>query len=164
MDKEQATQEENSLVYVVGALIVIAVVVAGILLWPKPKKTTVAPAVTEEQIGTQPTLTKLVCEKEWYNPVVGVPKFYLQAEGGNVDPAKTVDCTFTLNDGSKNILSEKVTVDLNPAPERNGNTFRCGTKALENLPMNVTLKMTTTVQDDQGASATCAGNVILRPQ
>ena len=109
-------------------------------------------------------LTKLICESQWYNPVVGFPKFYLSAEGGDVNPATKVDCSFSVVNGTTVVTTAKVEgVELSPSPDRGGSTWRCTTKAIENLPTNIPLKMLTTITDDQNKTASCTGIVTLRP-
>ena len=168
MDENQvATQpqeNEGSLIYIVGAIIVIAVVVAGFLMWPKaPKKAeTMTPTSTEQTVETKPMFTKLSCDKQWYNPVIGFPKYYLSADGGDVNPAKNVECSFAVIQGDKTVLTEKVPVALKDAPERGGSSYQCTTKALEGIPSNVPLKLVTTVTDDVGKTASCTGTVTFR--
>lgn len=161
-DVQTPEESEGSLAYIVGAIVVIAVIVAGILLWPKTKKETTTPQATEQTVETKPMFSKLTCEKQWYNPVIGYPKYYLSADGGDVDPAKTVECSFSVIQGEKTVLTEKVPVTVKASPERGGNTFQCTTKALEGIPSNVPLKLVTTVTDDIGKTASCTGTVTFK--
>lgn len=163
--KDKQNQEsEGSLVYIVGAIVIIAVIVAGVLMWPKSakKQETATPSASEQAVGTKTMFSKLICEKQWYNPVIGYPKFYLSADGGDIDPAKTVECSFAVLQGEKTVLTEKVPVTLVAAPERGGNSFTCTTKALEGIPQNIPLKLVTTITDDVGKTASCTGTVTFK--
>lgn len=163
MENQQPTQTEgdSSIVYIIGAVIIVAIIVAAVLLWPKPKsqetKTTM-PVVEQKQ-----TITKLSCDSQWYNPRLGFSEYYLSAEGSALATAKTVDCTFTVTSTveGKVLLTETIPAVLTDAAERGGQTYRCTTKALA-LPKGTTVTMSTKVSDDLEASASCkAGNITL---
>jgi len=156
------TQEDGSLVYVVGAIIVVAVIVAAVLMWPKTKSSETASPTPENKVVIRPTLTKLVCENEWYNPVVGMPKYYLSAEGGDVSEGKEIECTFTIIKDKETILTEAMKVPVTAALERGGTTFKCTTKALDRIPQNTPLKFVSTVKNDEGSTASCSGAVTVR--
>jgi len=164
MDKEQTTQTEgdSSIVYIIGAIVIVAVIVAGVLLWPKPKAQqagTATPIVEEKK-----AITQLGCDTQWYNPKIGFPEYYLSANGTALSTAKTVDCTFTVTasvDG-KVVATEKAPAVLTSSPERGGQTFQCTTKAVA-LPKGTAVTMKTTVMDDTESSAACkAGSMILQ--
>jgi len=164
-ETEEKKQEEGVMMYVVGAIIAVAVVVASILMWPRQKSGTQTTSPTPEQnVVSKPQLTKLACENQWYNPVIGIPKFYLSAEGGDVLEGKTVECTFTLTKDKDVILTEKITGPMTVAPERGGTTFRCTSKSLENIPQGVPLKMTTTIKNEGGQTASCSGMATFKSQ
>lgn len=151
------TEGDSSIVYIIGAIIIVAVIVAGVLLWPKPKATTM-PVVEEKQ-----AITKLNCDSQWYNPKIGFAEYYLSAEGTAITTAKTVDCTFTItgNLDGKVIATEKMPAVLTSASERGGQTFRCTTRAIA-MPKGTAVTMKTTVMDDLEASAACkAGSMVL---
>ncbi len=156
------TQEENSVVYVVGAIIVVAVIVAAVLMWPKNKSTQTATPTPENKVITKPTLTKLVCENEWFNPVVAMSKYYLSAEGGDVSSGKEVECTFTVIKDKETVLTEVMKTAVKQAPERGGTTFQCTTRALERLPENTPVTMVVTVKNEEGKTASCSGGVTFR--
>ena len=165
MEKEtdvSQTQEDGSLVYVVGAIIVVAVIVAAVLMWPKTKSSETASPTPENKVIVKPTLTKLVCENEWYNPVIGFPKYYLSAEGGDVSAGQEVECTFTIFKDIEIVLTESMKVPVTSAPERGGTTFKCTTKALDRIPQNTPLKLVSTVVDEEGATASCSGSVTFK--
>jgi len=154
------TEGDSSIVYIIGAVIIVAVIVAGVLLWPKPKaKESAATPVVEEKSA----ITKLSCDAQWYNPKIGFPEYYLSAEGSALSTAKTVDCTFTItgNLDGKVIATESMTAVLTNAPERGGQTYKCTTRAIP-MPKGSAVTMKTTVVDDLEAIAACkAGSMVL---
>jgi len=157
------TQEEGTLIYIVGAIIVVAVVVAAILLWPKPKSTQqTATPTPENNVITKTTLTKLVCENEWFNPVIGMPKYYLSAEGGDVSDGEEIECSFSIIKDKDTVVTEKVTVPVAQAQERGGTTFKCTTKALEKIPQATPVQFVTVVKNREGKTASCSGTVTFR--
>jgi len=164
MDKEETIQTEgdSSIVYIIGAVIIVAVIVAGVLLWPKPKakeSATTTPVVEEKS-----AITKLSCDAQWYNPKIGFAEYYLSAEGSALTTAKTVDCTFIIsgNIDGKVIATEKIPAVLTAAPERGGQTYRCTTKATA-LPKGTAVTMKTMISDDLEATAACkAGSMVLQ--
>jgi len=168
MDNENTThadEQDSSLVYIVGAIIIIAVIVAGIILWPKGTKkqeATAVPEVTEQKVENRPVITKLVCERQWYNPVVGLPKHYLSIDGGTLDSTTKVDCALKLYNGNTLVADEKAEGKLTASPERGGKTYVCTTKAIENLPTGVALKLVSNVTNDLNETASCTGTLTLR--
>ena len=164
MDKEPTTQTEgdSSIVYIIGAVVIVAVIVAGVLLWPKPK--TQQAETTTPMVEEKKAITQLGCETQWYNPKIGFPEYYLSASGTALSTATTVDCTFTISasvDG-KVIATEKTAAVMTNSPERGGQTFQCITKAVA-LPKGSAVTMKTTVMDDTESSAACkAGSMILQ--
>jgi hypothetical protein len=156
------TQEESSMVYVVGAIIVVAVIVAAVVMWPKNKTNETATPTPETKVVIKPTLTKLVCESEWFNPVVGFPKYYLSAEGGDVSAGTEIECEFSVIKDKETVLTETVKVPVTQSPERGGTIFRCVTKALEKLPQRIPVTFVTTVKNDDGITASCSGAVTFR--
>jgi hypothetical protein len=158
----QTQEGETSSVYIIGAVIVVAIIIAGVLLWPKPKPattTTTTPVVEEKTM-----ITKLSCDKQWYNPMIGFPKYYLSAEGSALQTSKGVTCMFTVtaNADGRILTTESIPGVLRPAEERGGQIFQCVTKAIE-LVKGEKVTMTTLVKDDQGASASCAAGTMILP-
>jgi len=164
-DTVSQTQEESSMVYVIGAVIVVAVIVAAVIMWPKSKTKdetampTSETSTSKSNVVTKPTLTKLSCESEWFNPVVGLPKYYLSAEGGDVSNGNEIECTFHVIKDKDTILTETIKTPVTAAPERGGTTFRCTTKALEKLPQGIPVTLVTIVKNSEGQTASCSGKV-----
>ena len=164
MEKENvSTQPEgdSSIVYIIGAIIIVAVIVAGVLLWPKPKGEEAG--VTMPVVEEKATITNLTCDKQWFNPKNWYPEYYLSAEGSALPTSKTVDCTFTVtsNLDGKIIVTEKIPAVMTQAPERDGQTFRCVTRAIA-MPKGAAVTMATSVMDDLEATAACkTGSMVL---
>ncbi len=164
MEKEQPssqTEGDSSIVYIIGAIIIVAVIVAGVLLWPKP--TAKDAEVTTPVVEEKKAITKLTCDSQWFNPKIGFAEYYFSAEGSALTTAKAVDCTFIIsgNLDGKVIATEKIAAVLTAATERGGQTYRCTTKATA-LPKGTAVTMKTTVADDLEASASCkAGSMVL---
>jgi hypothetical protein len=156
------TQEESSMIYVVGAIIVVAVIVAAVVMWPKNKTGETATPTQETKVINKPTLTKLVCEGEWFNPVVGLPKYYLSASGGDISAGQQMECTFTVIKDKETVMTETIKVPVTQSPERGGTTFQCTTKAIEKIPQNVPVTFVSTVKNEDGLTASCSGNVTFR--
>jgi len=154
---------ETSSVYIIGAIIVVAVIVAGVLLWPKPKATTQG-TTTTPVVEEKTMISKLSCDKQWFNPMIGFPKYYLSAEGSALLTTKSVTCTFTVtaNADGKVLATAEADAILKQADERGGQTYQCTTKAVE-LVKGAAVTMKTMVKDDQGASASCAAGTMTLP-
>jgi len=142
--------------YVLGAIVLIAVIGAGYFLRPK----TTAPA---SQQATAPIATptppgpisRLACDTQYYNPILGFPKYFLSVEGGDVSGPSSVECTMTISQENKVVATDTKTIPLTSKPERNGNVFKCSTDALELKPA-IPTKVDVSLKDDQGAKATCS--------
>jgi len=146
--------------YILGAVVLIAVAVAGYLLRPQSGTSTVAPAsLTQEAAAPTPTpgpITKLDCDSLYFNPKIGFTEYYISVEGGDLSTAKTVECTFTASVKDKVVATTKVTSPMTAMPQRGGNTFRCTTKAVA-LEPNVPSVVDIALKDDLGVTATCTG-------
>ena len=156
--------ETSSSIYIIGAIIVVAIIIAGVLLWPKPKTTVQNEATTTPIVEEKTMIQKLSCDKQWYNPMIGFPKYYLSAEGSALLTTKSVTCTFTVTanaDGTVLATTEANAV-LKQADERGGQTYQCTTKAVE-LVQGAAVTMKTMVTDDQGASASCTAGTMSLP-
>ena len=147
--------------YVLGLVVLIAVVVAGYML--RPKTTTVTTPTGNQGAVPSKTLepiTGLACDDQYYNPVIGFPRYYLSVDGADVPSAKKVDCTITVRVDGEEVASEKVSSPLTEKPQRGGGTFRCTTKALE-LEPNVPTKVDVVLTDDLKKTATCSAIFVL---
>ncbi|MBI5614456.1 hypothetical protein HY947_06010 [Candidatus Gottesmanbacteria bacterium] len=164
-DHMNEEQSSNTSALVVGALIVVAVV--GIAFYAMKGKTSPTAENTAEPVKpvvtTAPApkvITKLSCDTQYYNPVVGFPKYYLSVEGGDVVGSTKVDCTMTVTAKNTKVAVENISSPLTAAPERGGSTFRCTTKGLE-LEKNVPTKVDVTLTNDLGQTASCTKTFLL---
>ena len=165
---EEETMENqpnnNTMYYVLGAIVLVAVIAAGYLLRPKTstqsptaQQTTTAPPVATPTLGP---ITRLACDYQYYNPVVGFPKYYLSAEGGDVTGAKQVECTLTVTQNNQIVATQTVSSPLTEKPERSGSVFKCTTPGIE-LKQSTPTKVDVQLTDDQGAKATCSATFSL---
>lgn len=161
MNEEEQSSPDMKQYYVLGAVVLIAVVIAGYLL--KPKNVTPAPAVSETVPMATPVpgpITKLGCDTQYFNPKVGFSEYYLSVEGGDLSAATSVDCTFTASQSGKIVATTKITSPLTDKPERAGKTFRCTTKATALTPRVATI-VTVALSDDKGGSASCSAPFVF---
>lgn len=167
MEEETMENQNNTLYYIIGAVVLVAVIGAGYLLRPKPA-TTAAQQAGGTVTATTPTpntgpITKLVCDTQYYNPVIAFPRYYFSAEGGDVAGATKVNCKFTLTQENKIVATESTsTSELTAKTDRGGNVFKCTTSSLELKP-NVPTKVDVVMTDDKNAEATCS-SVFLLPK
>lgn len=143
--------------YVLGGVLVVAVVAGGYFLRPKTSTQPASEqaAMTPAASPTPGMITKLGCDYQYYNPVIGFEKYFLSVEGGDTSDAKKVACTFTVTQENKVVTTEEVTSELTAKPEREGSVFTCTTGALE-LKATVPTKVDISLADDTGAKATCS--------
>ena len=147
--------------YVLGIVVLIAVVVAGYMLRPKTDTSMTAQPTQQAMQPAAPTptpgqITKLACDVQYYNSKIGFPEYYLSVEGGDVSNATSVDCTFTASVKGKQEATVAVVSPLTASPQRGGSTFRCTTKATALQP-GVASVVDVALKDDLGATATCSG-------
>lgn len=158
MTEETTVPSNNTMSYVLGGVLVVAVVAGGYFLRPKPAPKTggqEAGTVAEAPTPTLGPISGLACDTQYYNPVIGFAKYYLSIEGGDTEGASEVECTTTVSQENKVVASDKVSVPLNANPDRGGLTFRCSTPALELKP-TIPTKVSVSLKDDKGATATCS--------
>ena len=155
-NEAQSQTADTKQYYILGFIVLIAIVLAGYLLRGKSTTPTLTPVA--QVITPTPTpgpITKLACDRQYYNPMIGFTKYYLSAEGGDLSAAKTVDCTITVSVDSKVVATQTATSPLTDQPQRGGSTFRCTTPAI-NLAANTPTVVDVVLKDDLNASATCS--------
>lgn len=158
MAGEETEKQDMKQYYVLGIVVLIAVVVAGYMLRPKSGPIT-SPTPQDQPALPTPTpgpITRLACDVQYFNPKIGFPEYYLSVEGGDVSSASKVECTFTASVKDKVIATTKVSSPLTDKPQRGGSTFRCTTKAVA-LEPGVPSVVDVALKDDLGATATCSG-------
>lgn len=138
---------DNTVYYLVGAGAVVAIA-AGMYFF-RPQQTTspqTTTPVAEQQTPPLPTgpISTLACEQQYYNPVVGFPKYFLGVRGADVKETKEVNCEFTVRVGGNTVATDTAKATFTAAPERGGQIFNCRTKAIElskNVPTNVDVQL-----------------------
>ena len=162
-NQEQPQSMGTKQYYVLGIIVLIAIVVAGYLLRGKsatPATTTAPVADVTTPTPTPGPITGLGCDTQYYNPVIGFPKYYLSVEGGDLSTAKKVDCTFTVSVDNKVIGTQTVSSPLTDQPQRGGGTFRCTTPAFSITP-NTPAVVDVVLKDDLNASSTCSSTFLF---
>ncbi|MDO8451362.1 MAG: hypothetical protein Q7S76_00660 [bacterium] len=155
-EKHPQEKENSAIYYVIGLIALLSVVIAGYLLRPKPSIVSSEPTTPAVQITSQTTpITKLACEKQYYNPVVGLPKYYLSVEGVDVPPTEKVSCIFTVSVAGKTVEIASASSDITSIPSRGGGTFRCSTEGIK-LDKNIPTKVDTLITNDQDITTSCS--------
>lgn len=164
MAESEAPAQDMKQYYVLGIVVLVAVVVAGYMLRPKSNENA-TPTVSTTAAIPSPTptpgpITKLACDLQYFNPRIGFPEYYLSVDGGDISKATSVDCSFTASASGKQVGAATVTSPLTSAPQRGGSTFRCTTKAIALTPRTPTV-VDVALKDDLGATATCTGTFVF---
>lgn len=159
-DHEKASEENTSLYYIIGAVALVIVIAVGYFLRPKPSTTTPAQPVVAVPTPTPGPITALSCDNQYFNPVIALPGIYISAQGGDLPDIKTINCTFDVSVGDKAVATETVAATVSAAPERNGQTWTCTTKALD-LQKGIATKVDVKVTNDLKKEASCTADFIF---
>jgi len=162
-ETEKPEGEDMKQYYVLGLVVLVAVVVAGYMLRNKSTAPTTSPTTQEAVAAPTPTpgpITKLACDTQYFNPKIGFSEYYLSVEGGDVSKAASVDCSFSVTSANKEIATAKATSPMTDKPERGGSTFRCTTKAVAIKP-GVPTVVDISLKDDMGTTATCSAPFVF---
>lgn len=165
-EKTENSGDSTTLYYGIGAAVLVLLVAGIYLMRPKtgPSKTVSPTSQTATETPlVRPTgpITGLACELQYYNPVIGFPKYYLSAEGADLPTAKAVDCEFTMSVGERVVGKTNVKgAPLSNEPSRGGKTFRCASEAVE-LEPNVPTVVHVALTDDQKNTATCSATFLF---
>lgn len=163
MEKNEEVSEQgkdSSLYYVIGAIVLVLVIGVGYVLRTKPGTQPPQVVAVPTPTSTPGPITKLGCDMMYYNPVVGFSKYYLSAEGGDLTPAKKVNCEFTVTVAGKEVAKSSAEGPLSDAPQRGGMTFRCTTKGVE-VTAGVPAVVDVVLKDDAKASASCSSTFLF---
>lgn len=164
MNEEQSQPLGAKQYYILGFIVLVAIVIAGYLLRGKSTTPATTPTPAPQVVIPTPTpgpITGLACDAQYYNPVLGFPKYYLSVEGGDLSTATKVDCTITVSVDNKLVATQNVSSPLTNMPQRGGSTFRCTTPAIELTPNTPTV-VDVVLKDDLKASSTCS-SIFLFP-
>ena len=160
---EHKPKKDNTvLFYVLGGVIVTAVIIAGFLLYRPAQPATTTPVLGQQvPAAAAPTaaalkpISTLSCSQQFYNTVNGVAEtYYLTTEGEAPNGVTSVTCTVTATVNNQVVSSQEVTPPLTAATERGGSTFRCTTGGVK-LKSQVATKVTTDIKDNNGNSVSC---------
>lgn len=163
---QATTKKDNAIVfYILGGLIVTAIIVAGFMLMPRGSQETAqeAPVLGQTQTAPAPTATpavrgpigSLTCTSQFYNTVNGVAgSYYVSTEGEVPTSGGQVTCVISASVNDQVVATETVTPALNADASRGGSTFRCTTQAMRVTP-GVPAKVTTELRDTNGVTASC---------
>ena len=166
-EEKQETQTSGSLNYYIIGAVVIALIAGGVyFLRPKAATPTSPQPIEVVEVVPTPTpgpITGLACERQWYNPVVGLKKFYIGVEGVDFMTTKKVDCSLTVSVGGKVVATASAESGLTAVTERGGGMFRCDSKGLE-LEANVPTVVDVIVTNDKKETATCTETFVLPQQ
>ena len=157
MEKEEMNESSSMMTYVIGAVLLVAVV-AGAWYFKAKAPTAMTEPTAQTQVVATPTPgpnTELNCDVQYMNSKVGFAEYYLSVEGGDVSDAKEVTCDFVVKADDKVIAKASADGPLSAAPQRGGSTFRCTTKALAITP-NVLTTVEVSLKDDLKKTATCS--------
>ncbi len=151
-------ESPSMMTYVVGAVLIVAVVLGAWFFRSKGTKNTMVEPTGQPVVAVSPTpgpITKLACDQQYFNPRIGYPEYYLSVEGGDVSAAKEVTCEFAVSVDGKEISKTTVKSPLTASPQRGGSTFRCTTKPLE-IAANIPTTVDVVIKDDLKASSSCS--------
>lgn len=164
-DEEEGN--DASIYYVLGGVVLVAAIAGYFLLKPKTPAPAAPQTAQEQQVAQapQPTptvgpITKFGCERQYYNPVVGLPRYYVSVEGTDLAQSGNVTCEFSLSVKDKVVQTAKTEAALTPSAERGGSTFRCTTNGLE-LAKGIATKVDVKLTNDRSQSANCSQQFIF---
>ncbi len=144
--------------YIIGALIVVAVLAGAWYFRSKGTKPAVVQPTGEPVAVTTPpdsTITGLSCDQQYYNPKIGFSEYYLSAAGGDLKGASNVTCTFTARVNDEVVATATAQGPLSDAPQRGGSTFVCTTKAIALTP-NIPTVVDIVLKDNLKTTSTCS--------
>lgn len=160
-EKNTSEQNDSSIYYVLGGVVLVAAVAGFFLLRPKETVSNVAPVASAPIAAPTPgPITKFACEKAYYNPVIGFPKYYVTQQGVDTVTSGDVTCTFTFTVKDKVVLTTTQTATLNEVPERGGAVFKCQTQAVE-MTKGVPTKVDVKVENPNKATIACTQSFIF---
>ncbi len=167
MDEQQPEPQEeglgNQLYIILGAILLVVIVGAWYFLRQKTESFQETTTTTTSPIVPTPTpgpVTGLACEQLYYNPVIGLPQYYISAEGVDLPGSKKIDCIMKMSVAGSEVATSNVSSPLTPLPQRGGDSFRCTTQKT-NLTPGVSTVVDVAVTSDRGGSASCSATFVL---
>lgn len=164
-EQESSTQVSGSLTYYVLGAVVLALIAGGVyFLRPKsatsPGATPTEVVVPVEVSPTPGPIAGLACERQWYNPVIGFPKYFFGVDGADLMSTKKVSCNLSVSVGGKVVATTSAQSTLTEAVGRGGGTFRCDSPSLE-LEPNVPTVVDVMLKNDNNQTAFCTQTFVL---
>ena len=162
--ENENVQSQPMMTYVVSAVLIV-LVLAGAWYFRSQSAPTPSTAVPTTQLPpiVTPTLgpiTKLGCDKQYYNQKIAFNEYYLSLEGSDVSEATNVTCEFTAKVKDKVLVKATAEGPLSADPQRGGSTFRCISNAVAIEP-NVVTTIDVTLTDDLKVSSTCSADFVF---
>jgi hypothetical protein len=164
--KHHDDSSDSSIYYILGGVVLVAAIAGFFLLKPKEKtmEATTPQAVVQEAPAVSPTvapITKLACDKQYYNPMIGLTKYYLSVEGTDTLTTGDIKCEYSFLVKDKVVGNATATASLVADPARGGGTFRCQTNPAVELARGVQTKVTVKVTNPNQETAECSQNFIF---
>jgi hypothetical protein len=160
-DEKTTTENDSSIYYVLGGVVLVAAIAGFFLLRPKNAPVTSPTAVSVPVVEPTPgPITKYDCGKMYYNQKIGFQQYYVSLEGVDTVTTGNVDCAFTFSVKEKTVATTTASSGLNEEPSRGGATFRCNTQAVElarGIPTHVEVK----VSDPNKQNVICKSDFIF---
>lgn len=155
---KESMESPSMMTYVIGAVLVLAVVGGAWYFRAKsPDVTTEPTSETSMEAEITPAagpITELACDNQYFNPKIGFNEYYLSVEGGDVNEAASVECAFSVTVDDEEVATATANSPLTAAPQRGGQTFRCTTDAVELTPGVISV-VNVRLTDDLGESVDC---------
>jgi hypothetical protein len=162
--KETNESSDSSIYYILGGVVLVAAVAGFFLLRPKESKVqqTTTPVVQGPVVTPTPApITKLACEKQYYNPMTGLGKYYLSLEGVDTIAAGDITCDYSFIVKDKVVATATAIGQLREEPSRGGSVFKCQTNPAVELAKGVATKVTVKVTNPKNESVECSQNFIF---
>ena len=122
MEKEEMSESSSMMTYVVGAVLLVAVVAGAWYFKSKSPTAMTEPTPSAQQAATvSPTpgpISGLNCDLQYMNSKIGFAEYYLSVEGGDVSGAKNVSCEFSAKVDDKVVAKATAESPLSDAPQR----------------------------------------------
>lgn len=160
------TKDNSIIFYVLGGVIVTAIVVVGFLLYPRQsaEEPMVQGMQQEEPVAvveSKGPISGLVCTSQYYNTVLGFPgTYYLSVEGEAPTAAGNVTCDMTATVNNEVVGTAQIAATTTQQPDRGGFGFKCSTQGMKLTP-GVATKVSYEVKDANNNSVTCNKTFLL---
>jgi hypothetical protein len=161
-DEKNTTENDSSIYYVLGAVVLVAAIAGFFLLRPKtPAADTTTPVASAPAVEPTPgPITKFDCGKMYYNQKIGFEQFYISLEGVDTLTTGMETCNVTVSVKTKTVATASANGSLSEEPTRGGATFRCTTDAID-MARGVPTHIETVVTNPNKQTVTCKQDFIF---